>query len=91
MSKLKIGILGASRGMDFAMRILPGYKYAEIAAVCESYAPLLDKCRQFFREQGQSVVCCSSFDELLDSGSALELLDSGITLTLLELDSGMTA
>ena len=24
MSKLKIGILGASRGMDFAMRILPG-------------------------------------------------------------------
>ncbi len=68
MSKLKIGILGASRGMDFAMRILPGWEYAEIAAVCESYPPLLDKCRQFFRERGQSVFCTSSFDDLLEAG-----------------------
>ena len=68
MSKLKIGILGASRGMDFAMRILPDYEYAEVTAVCESYFPLLEKSRQFFREQGKPVLCCTSFEEMLDSG-----------------------
>ena len=47
MGKLKIGILGASRGMDFAMRILPGYEYAEIRAVCETYPDLLEKSRRF--------------------------------------------
>ena len=54
--------------MDFAMRILPGYDYAEIAAVCETYSDLLEKCRRYFRENGQSVLCCDSFDELLDAG-----------------------
>jgi predicted dehydrogenase len=68
MNKLRIGILGASRGMDFAMRILPGYEFAEIAAVCESYPDLLEKSRRFFRENGLSVLCCESFDELLDAG-----------------------
>jgi predicted dehydrogenase len=68
MNKLKIGILGASRGMDFAMRILPGYEYAEIAAVCETYQELLEKCRSYFRENGLNVLCCDSFDELLNAG-----------------------
>ena len=36
MNKLRIGILGASRGMDFAKRILADYEFAELAAVCEA-------------------------------------------------------
>lgn len=57
MNKLKIGILGASRGMDFAMRMLLDYEFAEITAVCETYPVLLGKCRDFFREKGKSVYC----------------------------------
>ncbi len=68
MGKLKIGILGASRGMDFAMRILPGYEYAEIRAVCETYPDLLEKSRRFFREKGEQVLCTADFDEMLDAG-----------------------
>ncbi|MBO4406163.1 MAG: Gfo/Idh/MocA family oxidoreductase [Clostridia bacterium] len=68
MEKLKIGILGASRGMDFAMRILPGYEFAEIKAVCETYPDLLEKSRAFFREKGERVLCTQSFDEMLDAG-----------------------
>ncbi len=69
MDKLKIGVLGASRGMDFAMNVLPGcYPYAEIVAVCESYPVLLGKCRDYFREHGRQVICCETFEELLDCG-----------------------
>lgn len=68
MNKLRVGILGASRGMDFAMRMLFDYEYAEIAAVCENYPVLLEKCRAFFREKGKQVFCCSDFDEMLNEG-----------------------
>ena len=69
MDKLRVGILGASRGMDFAMKLLLGYEYADIAAVCESYPPLLEKTRQFFADHGRKdVLCCSDFGEMLDCG-----------------------
>ena len=69
MDKLKIGILGASRGMDFAMKLLLDYEYADIAAVCESYPPLLEKTRDFFKDHGRSdVCCCADFDDLLNCG-----------------------
>lgn len=47
MEKLRVGILGASRGMDFAMRMLLDYDYAEITAVCETYPVLRKKCEDF--------------------------------------------
>ena len=50
MEKLRVGILGGSRGMDFAMRMLLDYEYAEITAVCETYPVLRKKCEDFFRE-----------------------------------------
>ena len=69
MDKLRIGILGASRGMDFAMKLLLDYEYADIAAVCETYPPLLEKTRDFFRENSRSdVLCCDSFDDMLGCG-----------------------
>ncbi len=68
MNKLRVGILGASRGMDFAMRMLLDYEYAEIVAVCETYPVLREKCADFFREKGKKVFCCSDFDAMLDYG-----------------------
>lgn len=68
MPKLKIGILGASRGMDFAERMLLDYEYAEVTAVCETYPVLFEKCREFFREHHKDVYCCDSFDDMLDAG-----------------------
>jgi len=68
MNKLKIGILGASRGMDFAGLILLDYEYAEITAVCETYPVLLEKCREFFREKGKNVYCCDNYEDMLNTG-----------------------
>lgn len=66
MKKLRIGILGASRGMDFAMRILLDYEFAELAAVCEFYEPLARKTEAFFRERGMRIPCYSDYTEFLD-------------------------
>jgi len=68
VNKLRIGILGGSRGMDFAMRVLPDYEFAEITAVCETYPVLLEKCKNFFKEQGKSVYCCDDFEDMLRAG-----------------------
>ena len=68
MDKLRIGVLGASRGMDFAMNVLTDYPYAEVVAVCDFYPVLLEKCREYFREHGRQVRCCETFDELLGCG-----------------------
>ena len=74
MEKLRVGILGGSRGMDFAMRMLLDYEYAEITAVCETYPVLRKKCEDFFREQGRSVFSCDSFEAMLDYGIDLVIL-----------------
>ena len=53
MSKIKVGILGASRGMDFSKRILAGYEYACLTAVCETYDVLRKNTEEFLRENGR--------------------------------------
>lgn len=68
MSRVKIGILGASRGMDFSKRILKGYAYATLTAVCEVYEPLRVKTESFLRENGMEARCYADYDEFLDSG-----------------------
>lgn len=60
MNKLRVGILGASRGMDFAMRMLLDYEYAQIVSVCETFPVLREKCADFFREKGKKVFCYGS-------------------------------
>jgi len=68
MDKIKIGILGASRGMDFSKRILGNYEYACLTAVCESYDVLREKTEAFLRENGFDAKCYADYDEFLDSG-----------------------
>ena len=52
MNKIKFGILGASRGMDFSKRILKDYDYACLTAVCETYDVLRNKTEEFLKENG---------------------------------------
>lgn len=68
MSKIKIGILGASRGMDFSKRILGDYDYACLTAVCETYEILRRKTEEFLAENGIEAKCYENYDEFLDSG-----------------------
>ena len=68
MSKIKVGILGASRGMDFSKRILAGYEYACLTAVCETYDVLRKKTEEFLKENGIDAKCYDNYDEFLDSG-----------------------
>ena len=68
MNKLRIGILGASRGMDFAQRILADYEFAELAAVCESYPVLQRKTKELLTEFGIRAEVFSDYDSMLDCG-----------------------
>lgn len=68
MDKLKVGILGATRGMDFSIRILKNYEYASLAAICETFDALREKTRIFLEENGIDAKCYKDYDEFLDSG-----------------------
>ena len=68
MKKLKIGVLGASRGMEFARRVLAGSPYAEVTAICEAYAPLCQKAKDVMESDGHPVACFTEYDAFLDSG-----------------------
>lgn len=45
MSKIRIGVLGGTRGMDFVIRSLSGHPQAEVTAICEFYEPLLSRIK----------------------------------------------
>lgn len=68
MKKLKIGVLGASRGMDFVNKILLDYDYAEIFAICESYSALAEKTEKLLAEKGKNIKCYSDYDEFINCG-----------------------
>ncbi len=68
MSKLKIGVLGASRGVDYIRRVLIDYEYAEIYAICETYTVLCDKIKKELDAEGKQVKCFTDFDEMIECG-----------------------
>ena len=68
MSKIKVGILGASRGMDFTERILKAYDYACLTSVCETYDVLRKKTENYLAENQIAAKCCENYDEFLESG-----------------------
>ncbi len=67
MAKVKIGILGATRGIDFALAIKKYQLDAEIVAVCDSFEPVLEKVRAILPEHGFNARYYTSFDEMLAS------------------------
>ena len=64
MSKIRVGVLGAHRGMqmiDFLMK----YEGAELTAICDRFTPLLDRCRSKAESLGQQIALYQDFDEFL--------------------------
>lgn len=64
MSKLKIGVLGAGRGMTM-MRVLLNHPDAELVAVCDSYEPVLKNAREHAKENNLDIALYNDFDEFL--------------------------
>jgi len=55
MAKIRIGVLGATRGMDFAMRTLASSPHAEVTDICESHGPLRERARSEAEGRGLAV------------------------------------
>ncbi len=66
--KLKIGVLGASRGMDYIRRVLVNYEYAEIYALCETYSILCEQVKEELSQKGYIIECFTEFDDMINCG-----------------------
>lgn len=64
MSKLKIGVFGAHRGITM-MKVLLKHPEAELAAVCDRYVPALKDVQKLAEENGQKVALYESFDDFI--------------------------
>lgn len=62
MSKLKIGVFGAYRGMTM-INVLLNHPDAELVAVCDKFVPALEKAGKAASEAGISIALYESFDE----------------------------
>ena len=64
MNKLKIGVLGAYRGMTM-IDVLLNHPEAELVAVCDKYEPLLDDVRKKAEDKNVSVALYNHFDDFI--------------------------
>lgn len=66
MSKIKIGVFGAYRGMTMVHQIL-GNPDAELTAVCDKFQPALDNCRKTAEDAGMDKVAYyNSFEDFFN-------------------------
>lgn len=65
MAKIKIGVLGATRGLDFVFGALSDHPEARVTAICESYGPLLERVKSEIKKRGLDIECFCSIDDLL--------------------------
>ena len=63
--KIKVGVFGAYRGMTM-INVLARHPDAELVAVCDKYAPLLNKCRKLAEETGSNITCYEDFDSFFN-------------------------
>lgn len=68
MNKLRIGILGGTRGIDFMTNDLMNHPYARVAAICENYVPLKEKLENQVKDICGGISVFTEYDEFLDSG-----------------------
>lgn len=61
MSKIKIGVFGAYRGMTM-IEVLAKHPDAELVAICDKYKPLLKKCEELARKTDSSITLYEDFD-----------------------------
>ncbi|MHB1153045.1 MAG: Gfo/Idh/MocA family protein [Eubacteriales bacterium] len=65
MSKIKIGVFGAHRGMTMIHQLI-GNPYAELVAVCDKYKPVLDQCAKLADEVGIKIELYERFDDFFN-------------------------
>lgn len=63
MEKIRFGILGGTRGMDFVKKVLLNHPYAEVVSICEAFKPLIEKIKS-----ETDINVFSDYDEFLESG-----------------------
>ena len=64
MAKIKIGVMGAFRGLTM-IKFLMKYHDAELVAVCDKYRPALDKVRVAAEQAGMNVALYEDFEDFL--------------------------
>lgn len=62
--KIKIGVLGAYRGMSM-ISFCSKYEKAELVAVCDKYEPAIEKCKKSLAESGCNPTFYNNFDEFI--------------------------
>ena len=65
MKKVRVGVLGAGRGITMIDELLTS-EDAELVAICDEYVPLLDRARNSTKYHGIEVAMYTSFDEFLE-------------------------
>ena len=63
MKKIKVGVLGGTRGMDFLTRVLFNHPFAEVTAICEKYPVLKEKIESESKNLGSHVTVFEDYDE----------------------------
>lgn len=67
MNKIKIGVLGGTRGMDFLSKLC-GHPYAAVTAICENHSGLRQKISEQAANLSDKIHVFSDYDEFLQSG-----------------------
>lgn len=68
MNKVKIGVLGGTRGLDFLTRVLLNHPLAEVTAICEKHPALKRKIETESNNLGSNITVFSDYDEFIKSG-----------------------
>ena len=68
MQKIKIGVLGATRGMDFLAKVLLNHPYAEVTAICENHPALREKTESEIKNLSVNINTFADYDDFLNSG-----------------------
>ena len=63
---IRIGILGATRGLNFAFAAKNYALELKIAAVCDTYRPLLDKVKDQLPPRGFNPAFFADYGEMLE-------------------------
>ena len=65
MSKLKIGVFGANRGMTM-VNVIVDHPYATLVAVCDKFVPALEQCKKMTEKKGMKVEYFTDFDSFIE-------------------------
>jgi predicted dehydrogenase len=67
MNKIKVGVLGATRGMELTEAALAHHPWADLVAISEKFEPLRISTETKLKNMGLHVKCYSTFEDLLAS------------------------